>query len=93
MDSFSESFFYLYTAAVLGHPKARTDYAILYLQSGLLPSKLILEKALNGDEKTNGSFSFLKYLAPDINHFLNTGNGKMDVTEFFSERVQGESLL
>jgi len=41
-----DSFFYLYTAALFGHPRARFQYGTFYLQNGLLPSKELIREGI-----------------------------------------------
>lgn len=75
---FIESFFYIYTAAILGHPRARSQYALFYLQNGLLPRKSILIEAIDG----SGQFAFLRSLSPDIGKILGKGDEKMSEVVF-----------
>tara|TARA_B110000285_G_scaffold217069_1_gene265015 strand:- start:590 stop:877 length:288 start_codon:yes stop_codon:yes gene_type:complete len=75
---FIESFFYIYTAAILGHPRARSQYALFYLQNGLLPRKSILIEAIDG----SGKFAFLRSLSPDIGKILGKGEEKMSEVVF-----------
>ena len=70
---FAKSFFYLYTAASLGHSRARSQLAIIYLQNGLIPSKTILRQEIYGAKFTDfkGEFAFLEYVSPDIMKLVN----------------------
>ena len=70
-DKFVEAFFYMYTSAILGHPRARMQYSTYYLQNALLPTKSVLKYALDGKvDEIRGRFSYLKYVSPDLDKFL-----------------------
>ena len=71
-EALDESFFYLYAAQLFGHVRAKSMYATLYLQNGLLPSKSILKHYL-GVEKLStapspafGKFRLLHALSPTL---------------------------
>jgi TPR repeat protein len=88
---FVEAFFYLYTAANLGHARARSQVAVIYFQNGLVPSKSIIKRAIFGIDGIKGRFSFLQYISPDILHLLK--DEKMTEVEFMKHFVQSESMV
>lgn len=89
-DPFVLSFFYTYTAAALGHPRARMQYSTFFLQNALLPSKAILQYAIDGSTADiRGEFGFLRYVSPDILVFLN--DSQMTDVQFMKHIVQSQS--
>jgi hypothetical protein len=82
----------LYTAAALGHARAKSQLAVIYLQNGLLPNKNIIRRALYGNlENAKGRFAFLQYVSPDLLKLLE--NDDMTEVQFMKHFIQSESML
>jgi len=89
-EGIETAFFYLFTAAALGHPRARVQYATYFLQNALLPSKEILRHAIYGSD-SRGPFYFLKYVSPDLQKFIDSD--QMTDVFFMKEIVQSEATM
>jgi hypothetical protein len=92
-NPFVQSFFYLYTAAALGHSRARSQLAVIYFQNGLLPSKEILRNSLFGANVNDieGSFAFLQFISPDILKLIN--DEPISEVEYMKHTAQSQSML
>jgi len=84
-DPMTEAFFQIYTAAALGHPRARMQYSIYYLQNGLMPSKALLKESLSG------KYAYLRYVSPDILRFID--DEVMTDVHYMKHIASAESLL
>ena len=94
-----EHFLYLYTAASLGHPRARSQYSTIYLQNGLIPDQKSLEDAITYKPQgkstyssKRGNFQYLRYISPSIMELVND-KGTLSEVQYMKQMVQSQSVL